>query len=291
MKALFKLTRPRIACLQILSAWCGYAVASGGALTLWELMVIALGGFGISGSASIINSIWERDIDALMERTKERGLATGAVSAQSAWVYAFLLGIVGVLVLGFGANWLAALIGLAGHLFYILVYTLLLKRTTAQNIVIGGASGAVPPLTGWAVATGNLTLTAWLMFLVIFLWTPPHFWALALLREEDYRKAGVPMLPVVAGPLNTVNQMIWYAGALIPLGIALAFSSQSLTNFSAVLLTALGVFFLYQIFTLRYALVNRVSDYRALTGRVFGHSIVYLSGFFLVLLIDVLAIQ
>ena len=282
------LCRPRIAVLQILSAFCGYFAAAAGALHWLDLLWLGLGGFAISGSASIINSIWERDIDQLMERTKDRGLGDGRVPLVSAWIAGLGLGALGYAVLTWGLNPLAGFIGLSGHVFYLAVYTMWLKRTSPYNIVIGGAAGAVPPLSGWAAATGSLGTTAWLMFLLIFMWTPPHFWALAMLKIDDYKRAGVPMMPVVRGERETVKHMLFYAASLIPIGVCIALSSDRLSTISLALLTALGVMFLYRVWKLKQSLEGSLLPRKAMS-KAFQGSIAYLGGFFVILMVDLLS--
>ena len=170
------------------------------------MLAIALG----SGAAGAINMWYERDIDALMARTANRPLPAGRVAPDDALGLGVLLSIFSVLLMALATNFVAAALLVAAILFYVFVYTVWLKRRTPQNIVIGGAAGAFPPMIGWAAATGEVSLVGVALFMLIFLWTPPHFWALALYRSDDYRRAGVPMLPVVAGPRETKRQMLIY---------------------------------------------------------------------------------
>jgi heme o synthase len=196
------------------------------------------------------------------------------------------LGVLGLWVLWKFTNPIAALVGLSGHLFYFLIYTLWLKRTTPQNIVIGGAAGAVPPIVGWAAVTGDLVLTPFLMFLVIFLWTPPHFWALALNRNEDYRRANIPMLPVVAGARATYIQMLIYAFLLIPVSAWLVQSTPELGLISWVGLIVLSLIFFLKVLRLTFS--ERTSEALKVKRAwdVFGFSLFYLALFFLITVID-----
>ena len=180
------------------------------------MLAIALG----SGAAGAINMWYERDLDALMARTANRPLPAGRVAPDDALGLGVLLSIFSVLLMAVATNFVAAALLAAAILFYVFVYTIWLKRRTPQNIVIGGAAGAFPPMIGWAAVTGDVSAVGIALFLLIFLWTPPHFWALALYRSDDYRRAGVPMLPVVAGPRETKRQMLIYTLVLVPVALA-----------------------------------------------------------------------
>jgi protoheme IX farnesyltransferase len=204
------LVKPRIMLLLLVTTYGAMAWAEGGLPPL-GLTIATLGGMALaSGGASAFNHVYDRDIDALMTRTRLRPVADGRVSPLAGSVYATVLLVASVVVLAVFANWLAALLALAGALFYVVIYTVLLKRRTPQNIVIGGAAGAVPPLVGWAAVTGGVDFEPVVMFAIVFLWTPPHFWALAMMTREDYRRAGVPMLPVVASTHSTTVQILVY---------------------------------------------------------------------------------
>ena len=180
------------------------------------VLAIALG----SGAAGAINMWYERDIDALMARTANRPLPAGRVAPDDALGLGVLLSIFSVLLMALATNFVAAALLVAAILFYVFIYTAWLKRRTPQNIVIGGAAGALPPMVGYAAASGAVSLDSFVLFAIIFLWTPPHFWALALYRSDDYRRAGVPMLPVVAGPRETKRQMLIYTLVLVPVALA-----------------------------------------------------------------------
>ncbi len=209
------LLKPRVMSLVVFSAACALATAPGHVHPFTAFVAILCVAIG-AGASGALNQWYEADIDALMKRTADRPLPAGRVAPGEALAFGVALAVGSVAVMGLGVNWLAAMILAGSILFYAVVYTVWLKRRTPQNIVIGGAAGAFPPLIGWAAVTGDLTLLPWLMFAIIFLWTPPHFWSLALFMEADYAKAGVPMLPVVAGEAATRRQILIYALVLVP---------------------------------------------------------------------------
>ena len=213
----FALTKPTIALLVAVTVIPGLLLASWpSAPGLIEGLAAVLGASLASASAAVFNQLVESDLDTRMDRTRTRSVASGRVPRDIAFGFGLLLGVTGLMMLWAFAHWLAALVALCGHLFYVLAYTLWLKKRTEQNIVIGGAAGAVGPLIGWASIDGQLGWPAWILFLVIFLWTPPHFWALALKYEKDYRRAGIPMYPCVHGADKTRWAMFLYTLALIP---------------------------------------------------------------------------
>ncbi len=210
------LTKPRIMSLLVLTAVCAMVAAAGGAPALVPLAALVIGGGLACGGASALNHVLDRDIDRLMgPRTASRPVAAGRISAARATVFGLMLSALAFAVLAAFANPLAAALSLSGGAFYVVVYTCWLKRSTAQNIVIGGAAGAIPPLAGWAAAHGSLGLGAGFLFLIVLLWTPPHFWALALLLSRHYAAAGVPMMPVVRGPQATARGVFWYSILLL----------------------------------------------------------------------------
>ena len=210
------LTKPRIMSLLVLTAVCAMVAAAGGAPAPLPLAALAFGGALACGGASTFNHVLDRDIDKLMgPRTASRPVAAGRISPARAVAFGAILSLLSFIVLSAFANVLAAALSLAGGAFYVLVYTLWLKRSTPQNIVIGGAAGAFPPLAGWAAASGHLALGAVFLFVIVLLWTPPHFWALALLLAPGYAAAKVPMLPVVRGPRATARQVLLYSFALV----------------------------------------------------------------------------
>src|SRR6478735_5070211 len=213
------LLKPRVMSLVVFTGLIGVVIAPGHIhpfTAALAVLAIALG----SGAAGAINMWYERDLDALMKRTANRPLPSGRVAPDDALGLGVLLSIFSLLLMATATNYVAAALLTAAILFYVFVYTIWLKRRTPQNIVIGGAAGAFPPMIGWAAATGDVSAVGLSLFLLIFLWTPPHFWALALYRSDDYRRAGVPMLPVVAGPRETKRQMLLYTLILVPVALA-----------------------------------------------------------------------
>ncbi|MFQ3584752.1 MAG: heme o synthase [Cyanobacteriota bacterium] len=196
-----------------------------------KFVVTLLGGGMAAAAANAINMVYDADIDQVMERTRHRPLPAGRIQARDALIFAGILAFLSFGLLALFTNLLAASLAMAGILVYVGVYTHWLKRSSPQNIVIGGAAGAIPPLVGWAAATGELSWAAWVMFAIIFLWTPPHFWALALLKQEDYARAGVPMLPVVAGETRTALQILFYALLIVPVSLLLVYPLQVLGSF------------------------------------------------------------
>jgi protoheme IX farnesyltransferase len=214
-KAFFALTKPRVIELLLIATVPTMILAQRGIPDPWLVVATVFGGALSAGSANSFNCYIDRDIDKIMGRTKSRPLVTGELSAKEAYVFAWALGVLSVLWLSIFANVLAALLSLAAILFYVFVYTLLLKRRTPQNIVWGGAAGAMPVLIGWAAVTGELDATALILFLIVFLWTPPHYWPLSLRYRSEYSDAGVPMLPVVRGNKTVGVQIVLYAWALV----------------------------------------------------------------------------
>jgi protoheme IX farnesyltransferase len=217
----YELSKPRIIYLLLVTTYAAMVMAARGipnlAVTVWTL----LGGALSAASAGALNCVWDRDIDRLMTRTRSRPVARGAISPRDALIFAAVAQIVGFGALYVFVNPLAAWLSLAGNVYYVVIYTMWLKRTTPLNIVIGGAAGAVPPLVGWAAVTGHLGSPAFALFAVIFLWTPPHFWALSLMTNIDYDKAGIPMLPNVKGIARTKREIVVYS--LVLVGVSLAF--------------------------------------------------------------------
>ncbi|MBV9440382.1 MAG: protoheme IX farnesyltransferase [Candidatus Eremiobacteraeota bacterium] len=216
-----ELTKPRIIVLLLITTLAAMVMAARGipnlALVFWTL----LGGALSAGSAGALNCVWDRDIDRLMTRTRHRPVARGAIAPRDALIFAALAQSVGFALLYTLVNPLAAWLSLGGNVYYVVIYTMWLKRSTPLNIVIGGAAGAVPPLVGWAAVTHQLGSPAFALFAVIFLWTPPHFWALALMTNTDYDRAGIPMLPNVKGIPRTKREIVVYS--LILVGVSLAF--------------------------------------------------------------------
>jgi heme o synthase len=209
------LTKPRVQLLLLLTTVTTMYVAGDPSLGL--VLLTCLGGSLSAGGAAAVNHYWDRDIDAQMARTATRPVPSGRVAPGAALAYGFVLQVLSFLVLALAVNLLAAVLALCGFLGYVLVYTMWLKRSTPQNIVIGGAAGAVPPLVGWAAVTGSVDPAAWYLFAIVFYWTPPHFWALSLLMKNEYARVGVPMMPVVHGERETRRQILLYTVLLLVL--------------------------------------------------------------------------
>jgi protoheme IX farnesyltransferase len=278
------LTKPRIMSLLLLTGLCGMIIGAGGLPPLWLVAVSMLGLALACGGASALNHVLDADIDRLMgKRTRSRPVAAGRIPASYALEFGLALSALSFVLLAGTVNVLTAVLALSGMLFYVLVYTKLLKRSTPQNIVIGGAAGAIPPLVGWAAATGNLTLPALVLFAIVFLWTPPHFWALALLIKRDYANAGVPMLPVVRGERETVKEILLYTAALVAFTLAPALWGQ----FGLVYLVAaaaLGAGFLALAWNLRR---ERTPARAAL---LFHYSLAYLALLFVAMAVDTVVV-
>jgi heme o synthase len=215
------LTKPRIIELLLVTTLPAMVLAAGGLPPLMVVLTTMVGGTLAAGSANALNCFIDRDIDAVMRRTGHRPLASHQVSPSGALVFGSALGVVAVLLIGLTTNWLAGGLTLAAIAFYVVVYTMLLKRRTAQNIVWGGAAGCMPVLIGWAAVTGSLAWTPVVLFAVVFCWTPPHFWALAIRYRDDYARAGVPMLPVVASPERVARQIVRYSWLTVAASLVL----------------------------------------------------------------------
>jgi protoheme IX farnesyltransferase len=276
----WELTKPRVIALMLLTAWIGMLLASPpGNFPLhaifWGTLGIALS----AGSAAVINQLVERHIDIHMRRTQERPVASGRVSPSAAGLFALLLGITGLGSLILFVNSLTAWLTFFSLIGYALVYTLFLKRTTPQNIVIGGAAGAAPPLLGWTAVTGTLDPFGLLLVLIIFTWTPPHFWALAIYRQEEYAKTNLPMLPVTHGARFTKYSILLYIILLI-LSTLLPYITHMSGITYLICALGLGAGFLY------YGIALLLSDDPKIALRTFAYSIVYLMGLFLGLLFD-----
>lgn len=275
------LTKPRIIELLLITTVPAMVLAQGGWPDAWLVVWTVVGGALAAGGANAINMYVDRDIDQLMERTRNRPLVTGRVSPRNALVFAVALEIAAFAVLVASSNLLAASLAIAATLFYVFVYSLWLKRTSRQNIVIGGAAGAVPVLVGWAAVDGRLSWSAVVLFLVIFLWTPPHFWALAIRHADEYRAASIPMLPVVETSERTVRTMGWYSVAVGLVSLTLIpLNDMGVIYVSAAAL--LGVAFVALTFGLGRAPTP------AAAMRVFSFSISYITLLFAAAMVDVL---
>ncbi|MGG5888567.1 heme o synthase [Falsiroseomonas sp. HC035] len=286
------LLKPRVLTLVVFTGLVGLLVAPGSihpVLGLTAVLCITLG----AGAAGALNMWYDRDIDALMRRTARRPIPAGRIAPNAALGFGIVLAVASVAIMGLATNWVAAAWLAFSILFYVVVYTVWLKRRTSQNIVIGGAAGAFPPIIGWAAVTGDVTLVPWLLFTIVFAWTPPHFWALALWAHGDYARAGVPMLPVVAGARETRRQIFIYTVVL-----ALAGLSPWAVGFAgplyAAVATVLGGMFLYHaVRTLREAQdeTGRSLVQDAAARRTFAFSLMYLFVLFGALAVDVIAFR
>lgn len=246
------LTKPRIISLLLLTTLVPMLVAARGWPGMDVVLWTMLGGYGMAGGANAINMYLDRDIDGRMARTALRPIPSGRMSPGHVLGFGVTLSAGALALLGSLVNPLSALLALGGLLYYVVVYTVWLKRTSPQNIVIGGAAGAFPPLVGWAAATGEISLTAVSLFLIVFLWTPPHFWALALVKQKDYGRVGVPMAPNVWGERRTLRQMLFYTLLLIPASVMPAFLGH-LGSFYGVMALVLGVWLLQGVIRLQWA--------------------------------------
>jgi heme o synthase len=274
-----RLTKPRIISLLLVTTAGAMFVAASGVPDGWLLFWTMVGGYLAAGGANAINHYVDRDIDGRMRRTTERPVAAGRVAPARALAFGVTLGALSALVLGLAANWLTAGLALLGLAVYVGVYTLWLKRTSVHNIVIGGSAGAVPPLVGWAAVTGDLGLSAWLLFAIVFYWTPPHFWALALMLERDYAAVGIPMLPVVRGVEETKRQILLWTLVMIAVSILpVASGAAGVTYLVSAL--ALGA-----VFLVLAALLARDPGIRWARA-TFHYSLLYLALIFVALVID-----
>lgn len=279
LAAYVALTKPRIVELLLITTVPAMVLAAGEWPDTWLVLATLIGGTLSAAGANALNSYLDRDIDELMRRTKRRPLARHEVPPRHALVLGVVLGVAGFAFLWWTSNLLAASIATAALLFYVFVYTIALKRSTPQNIVIGGAAGAAPVLVGWAAVTGSVAVTPWVLFFVVFYWTPPHFWALAIRYRGDYEAAGVPMLPVVVGVEATVRKMLLYTGLMVGVTLLLVpVASMSWIYLAAAI--GLGAWFLWDTWR-----VYRNPD---LAMHLFTTSTVYLSALFAAVMLDVL---
>ena len=273
------LTKPRIIELLLVTTVPPMFVAERGVPSIALMLLTVIGGTLSAAGANTFNMYLDRDIDATMERTAHRPLVVGTVTPRAALAYGVVLEAAAFAILWWGANLLAALLALAACLFYVFVYTLWLKRWSAQNIVIGGAAGAAPVLVGWAAVTGTLSLEAWIAFAIVFFWTPPHFWALAIRYADDYGAAEVPMLPSVASERSVLIQMTAHTAAVIALSLWFAVAADAAGLYWTVALAG-GAAFGWQLVTLWRSLTPRTAM------RVFHTSIAYLGLLFVAMAAD-----
>ena len=280
--AYFRLTKPRIVVLLLVTTIPAMILAEGGLPSPWLVLATVAGGAVAAGGANALNCYFDRDIDSLMRRTRDRPLPAGQVEPENAAVFGIVLGGVGFLILEAFANLLAAFLTLGAFAFYVVVYTLLLKRTTPLNIVIGGAAGAMPPVVGWAAVTGEIGAPALVLFGIIAFWTPPHFWALSLNYSSDYERAGVPMLPVVVGPEETRRQILLHTVALVAVSLLLSATGATGVIYLSAALVLGGLFIFYALRLWRQA-SGRAS------AALFRYSIIYLALLFVAVAADGLA--
>ncbi|MEY4263392.1 MAG: hypothetical protein RLY88_1100 [Actinomycetota bacterium] len=280
--AYLALTKPRVIELLLITTVPTMILAQGGLPNLWLVLATIFGGALSAGSANAFNCVIDTDIDKIMGRTKSRPLVTGQLTNREAVVFAWVIGIISVLWLGFFVNWLASAISLAAILFYVIVYTMVLKRRTPQNIVWGGAAGATPVLIAWAAVTTSLSPAAWVLFLVIFLWTPPHYWPLSVKYKDDYARAGVPMLPVVRSAKTVAVQIVLYTWAVVICTLLLT-PIAGLGYIYTVVALASGIWFLIGAYKLyRQSASGEISNPMPL----FHISNIYLTLLFVALAID-----
>jgi protoheme IX farnesyltransferase len=278
LQDLVMLTKPRIISLLLVTTIAPMFVAGNPDLLL--VLLVLVGGYLMAGGANAVNMYMDRDIDDRMARTRLRPIPSGRMSGTSVLAFGVALATAATFLFAYFVNVVSAALALAGFYFYIFVYTRWLKRTTPQNIVIGGAAGAFPPLVGWAAVTGSLDLVAVYLFLIIFYWTPPHFWALALLKQRDYSKAGVPMAPLVWGESETMSQMFWYTLILIGLTV-MPFTFGAFGIIYLVSAIVLGAILLIAIIRMRLA-----TDWTARAWWVYKYSLLYLALLFVAMAAD-----
>jgi protoheme IX farnesyltransferase len=272
------LTKPKVQSLLLLTTVTTMEVAGNPSVGL--ILLACLGGYLSAGGAGAINHYWDRDIDAQMARTASRPVPAGRIAPRAALWFGIVLAVASFAELSLAVNLLAACLALSGFLGYVLVYTVWLKRSTPQNIVIGGAAGAVPPLVGWAAVRGSIGWSALYLFAIVFYWTPPHFWALSLLMKDEYAKVGVPMMPVVRGEAETRRQILLYSGLLVAITV-LPFAGGLFGGIYAVSAALLGGAFL----TLAYVLQRDAERRSAL--RLYLFSLLYLALLFCAMVADV----
>jgi len=272
------LLKPGVMSLVVFTGVAGMLLAPGH-INLFQQFLTLLCISLASGAGAAMNMWYDRDIDAIMKRTAKRPVPAGRIAPDDALAFGLFLGAISVMLMGLALNWVAGGLLAFAIFFYVVIYTMWLKRSTPQNIVIGGAAGAFPPMIGWAAVTGDVSLHSALLFSIIFLWTPPHFWALALYKNDDYTRANVPMMPVVVGAFKTKRQMAFYAVALMAAALSLPLLHMAGMAY-AVCATLLSVAFLYHIGKLFHDLTDKWAR------KTFAFSIYYLFMLFSVLMVD-----
>ena len=274
------LTKPRVMSLLLVSAIAGAFLGAQSMPSFKIIVAVLIGGALASGGAASLNMAYESELDQKMGRTKNRPVAEGRISFNTAIFFGIALNVGSFVILALMTNILAAALAIVGTVLYFGLYTVILKRTTTQNIVIGGAAGAVPPLVGYAASASTIDLSAWYLFVIIFFWTPPHFWALAIMIKDDYARANIPMLPVVMGVKHTTKQILLYTAVLSVLTILFGFVSQPLGWIYTVGSGSLNCILIWYAYRLMKGL-----DHPAAT-KLYKYSLLYLALFFLLIMID-----
>ncbi|WP_445626745.1 heme o synthase [Nostoc sp. DSM 114167] len=285
IQSYYQLTKPRIIPLLLITTAGSMWIAAKGEVDPLLLLVTLTGGTMAAASAQTINCVYDRDIDYDMERTRHRPMPSGKVQPRDALIFAIALATLSFTLLAVFANLLAASLAFSGIVFYILVYTHWLKRHTPQNIVVGGAAGAIPALVGWAAVTGTLSWSAWLIFAIVFLWTPPHFWALALMIKDDYAKVGIPMLPVIEGTTATVKQIWYYTLVTVFATVLLVYPLGASGILYAAIALSLGGLFIHK----SWRLLQNPED-RTVARELFLYSISYMMLLCLGMVVDSLPV-
>ena len=281
-RGLFELMKPRVMSLVIFTCVVGLLIAPSKVSFLSStisLLAVALG----AGAAGTLNMWYESDLDALMSRTCLRPIPLGIITKNQALTFGIITSIVSVVVLYYFSNLIASMVLTITILFYVFVYTIWLKRKTTQNIVIGGAAGAFPPIIGWSIATGEINVEPIILFLIIFFWTPSHFWALSLCRSEDYKKANIPMLPIISGIKTTKKNILAYSIILLPFVLAPYFLGYNGLLY-LVISTAISLYYIFLCFKL--LMENNKTQEEKIAKNIFGYSILYLFIIFVTILID-----
>ena len=274
------LTKPRVMSLLLVSAIAGAFLGAQSMPSFKIIVAVLIGGSLASGGAASLNMAYESELDQKMGRTKNRPVAEGRISFNTAILFGIALNVGSFVILALMTNILAAALAIVGTVLYFGLYTVILKRTTTQNIVIGGAAGAVPPLVGYAASAGTIDLSAWYLFVIIFFWTPPHFWALAIMIKDDYARANIPMLPVVMGVKHTTKQILLYTAVLSVLTILFGFVSQPLGWIYTVGSGSLNCILIW------YAYRLMKDPDRPAATKLYKYSLLYLALFFLLIMID-----
>ena len=274
------LTKPKVNLLLVITALSAIFLASNNLPSLQVLVAVVIGGTLASGGAGAINHSIDKDIDNTMKRTSKRPVAGDRISRTNALIFGIVLNLLSFLILFLLTNILAAFMAISGTLFYILIYSLWLKKKTIHNIVIGGAAGCFPPLVGWAAVTGNLSLSAWYLFAIIFFWTPPHFWALAMLMKDDYSNAKIPMLPSVVGIDATFKPMMLHTITLVLLTLTMALINEKLGLIYLISCSIIGVYYIYITFKIS-------KDYTKEENlKVYKFSLIYMMLFSFIVIAD-----